>query len=191
MRLRLGIITLALAAVALSGPNGAQAGGGCHNGVFSDETGTSVEMAGNCFESTVVRVQPGASVTWTNSDAEAHTVSGASNSWGNFGEIQEAESVSYRFDDSGVFPYFCSFHPSMVGAVVVGDGLPVEASNASDGAKAVSAEVPGGDVPPADAPAASSSDDGGSDVPLIAGIAIVAAVAGVGAGWLLKRRTVA
>lgn len=191
MHLKISIlIALAMAVVLLFGPTGTQAGGGCHNGVFSDERNTHVELSLNCFEPTVVRIQAGDSVTWTSSDVETHTVSGAANTWGTGEELSEDESVSYQFDEAGVFPYFCYIHPSMVGAVVVGDGLPSGASNANDGVKAVSAEVPGGDSA-ADAPASSSSDDGANDVPLIAGIAIGAAVAGFGGTWLLKRRSIA
>jgi len=190
MHLKISIlIGLAMAVVLLFGPTGTQAGGGCHNGAFSDERGTQVELSANCFEPTVVRVQPGEQVTWTSGDTEEdHTVTGAANTW-DTGKIHMGESVSYQFDEAGVFPYFCAFHPRMVGAVVVGDGLPVGASNASDGVKAVSAEVPGGDARSEDAPASSSSD-GGSDIPLIVGITIAAAVAGFGGAWLLKRRTV-
>ncbi len=192
MKFRLSAIAiLILASAAIFGSTSAEAGGGCHNGVFSDERNTHVELTKNCFEPTVVRVEPGETVTWTSSDVEEHTVTGAANTWGGDNKIHKDESVSYRFDDAGVFPYFCFFHPSMVGAVVVGDGLPVGASNASDGVKAVSAEAPGGDAGPADAPEAASSGDGSSDVPLIAGIAIVAAVAGFGGAWLLKRRSTA
>ena len=188
MRIRLGIILAGTVAGAmLLGASPAIAGGCRGDGGLTDERGITVEMSHSCFSPTVLRITPGDQVTWTNTSEQAHTVSGAALSFGDYEELKPGEAISYRFDQTGVYPYFCFLHPGMVGAVVVGDGLPVGASNASDGVKAVSAEVPGGDTPPADAPAASSSDDSGSDVPLIAGIAIVAAVAGLGGGWLLKR----
>ncbi len=191
MKLRLGIIfASAIAGAILLGPSPASAGG-CRGGEgLTDEPGTTVEMSHSCFSPTVLRVAPGDQVTWTNTSEPAHTVSGAALSFGDYEELKPGEAISYRFDQAGVYPYFCFLHPGMVGAVVVGDGPPVGTSNASDGVKAVSAEVPGGDAPVDDAPAEVSSDDGGSDVPLIAGIAMLAAVAGFGGAWLLKRRAV-
>jgi hypothetical protein len=35
----------------------------------------------------------------------------------------QGETVSYRFDQDGVYPYSCLIHPGMVGAIVVGDGV--------------------------------------------------------------------
>jgi hypothetical protein len=56
-------------------------------------------------------------------------------SWGNADDIAEGESVAYAFDNPGVYPYFCILHPGMVGAIVVGDGVPVgEAAHITAGA---------------------------------------------------------
>src|SRR5207253_5773849 len=115
--------------------------------VFSDRTGAQVELSKNCFEPTVVRIQQGQQVTWTNNDPDAHAVTGAANSWGMTGrvgkggeEIDPGQSVSYQFDNLGVFPYFCIFHPSMTGAVVVGDGRAVSSgTSAGVGVSAVGA----------------------------------------------------
>src|SRR5947208_14635770 len=133
-------LVLAVTAVALAGGTPAQAGGGCHSNVFSDEAKTTVELSKSCFSPTVVRVQPGDQVTWTNTDPTAHTVTGVANSWGTDQQIAEGQSVSYKFDKTGVFPSFCYLHPSMAGAVVVGDGRAVSSgASARDGVRAVSA----------------------------------------------------
>lgn len=111
----------------LARPTGpAVAGGGGCNLPASDGRATTVDLESNCFVNTVVRINVGDTVTWTNRDTWAHSVTSAGanqpGSWGSFDELQHQDTVSQRFDASGVYPYFCVFHPGMVGAVVVGDG---------------------------------------------------------------------
>jgi plastocyanin len=188
---RITAITLAAFAIALTfaASDPASAGGGCHNGVFSDEANTQVELTKNCFAPTVVRVQPGDTVTWNNGDPEIHAVTGAANIWGTDDKVHPGESVTYRFDNTGVFPYFCFFHPSMVGTVVVGDGGAASASTAKNSIKAVSAEVPGGEVA-TDEPAEVVEDDGSGvgTVPIALGVGIVAAIGGFAGALFLRRR---
>jgi plastocyanin len=111
----------AVMALSLFAPS-AMAGGGCHGGLFSDAKGVRVDLRDLCFTPTVIRIQPGQSVTWTNRDDTAHTVTGVALRWGAYDELSLNDTVTYRFQTSGVFPYFCVIHPGMVGAVVVGDG---------------------------------------------------------------------
>jgi plastocyanin len=65
-----------------------------------------------------VHVGVGGTVTWTNSDKQNHTATGA----GDFdtGTIKPGESKTVTFDKKGTFEYKCSFHPFMAGTVVVG-----------------------------------------------------------------------
>lgn len=192
------ILALAVSVLALAGGAPAEAGGGCHNGVFSDRTGAQVELSKNCFEPTVVRIQQGQQVTWTNNDPDAHAVTGAANSWGMTGrvgkggeEIDPGQSVSYQFDNPGVFPYFCIFHPSMTGAVVVGDGRAVSSgTSAGVGVSAVSARVPGSDANRASGAGSVSTDSGdGVAIPLVIGIGVLAAMGGFAAAFVLRRRS--
>lgn len=62
-------------------------------------------------------VKVGTSLTWTNMDAMAHTVTSS----GNFdsGSLSAGEEFTYTFDKAGVFDYICSFHPNMTGTVTV------------------------------------------------------------------------
>jgi len=196
---RIGAIFLALSigALALIGGGPAEAGGGCHNGAFSDGTGAQVELSKNCFEPTVVRIQQGQQVTWTNSDPEAHAVTGAANSWGMTGrvgkggeEIDPGKSVSYQFGKPGVFPYFCIFHPSMTGAVVVGDGRAVSSgTSAGDGVSVVSARVPGSNANDSSAAGASTDSGDGVAVWLVIAIGALAAMGGFVAASVLRRRS--
>jgi hypothetical protein len=51
-------------------------------------------------------------------------MTGAGRRWGlTMGDLLEGDTYSQRFDEEGTFLYFCEFHPGMVGAVVVGNGL--------------------------------------------------------------------
>jgi len=190
MTFRVSTIAILLLAVSVVfGSRSVEAGGGCHNDRFSDESGTQVELSKNCFEPTVVRVQPGDQITWNNSDPDEHTVTGASMSFGNYDPIAGGGSVSYVFEQSGVFPYFCVLHPSMVGAVVVGDGSAASVSDAGSGAKAVSAEVAGVESV-AQGTAATEPDSGDATATwFVVGGALVA-VATVGGLGLAVRRAV-
>ncbi|MGH2670703.1 MAG: cupredoxin domain-containing protein, partial [bacterium] len=167
----------------------AEAGGGCHETILKDERGVGVDLKGSCFWPTVVRIDEGQKIAWTNRDDTAHTVTGAVNSWGNYDELNQGDSVSYSFANSGVFPYFCLLHPSMVGAVVVGEGTAASAGAANDGVKAVSAEVPGGAA--GDEPAQIVEEDSSGrvgTVPIAIGVGVLAAMGGFAGALVLRRK---
>jgi len=112
------------------GVSRASGGGGCGRAV-TDENGTRIGISDFCFDPTIFRVQPGDTVTWVNKDAVPHTVLGANGSWGGFDSIRRnGGEVSYRFVNAGVYPYVCTIHVGMVGAVVVGNGEPDRAAYA-------------------------------------------------------------
>lgn len=98
----------------------ASGGGGCGRRV-TDAAGTTVTIRQFCFGPTILRVAPGETVTWINKDRSPHTVVGANAVWGDFSTLRRAARVTYRFVRPGVYPYVCTYHPGMIGAVVVGD----------------------------------------------------------------------
>lgn len=98
----------------------ASGGGGCGRPV-TDWRGAAVSIRSFCFGPTVLRTEPGAVVTFRNSDHVPHTVLGANGAWGSFQTLRHGQEESYRFVRSGVYPYVCTYHPGMVGVVVVGD----------------------------------------------------------------------
>jgi plastocyanin len=113
---------MALVALALvPGVAGASGGGGC-GGPVTDGAGTTVEIEDFCFGPTILRVAPGESVTFLNLDRSPHTVLGANASWGGYDALKKGHEATYAFAEAGVFPYVCTWHPGMVGAIVVGDG---------------------------------------------------------------------
>ena len=102
----------------------ASGGGGCGRAV-TDDDGTRVNIGNYCFGPTILRVRAGDTVTWVNRDAFPHIVLGANGAWGAYGTVKRnGGEASYRFVSSGVYPYVCTYHPGMIGAVVVGNGKP-------------------------------------------------------------------
>jgi plastocyanin len=82
----------------------------------------SSTLTTDAFSPNPIQVSVGTTVTWTNNDAQPHTV--------NAGEyatpsrlfdsyIPPAGTFEYTFTEAGEYPYFCLLHPNMVGAVSV------------------------------------------------------------------------
>ncbi len=102
--------------------SGVQAGGGgdCRE-PLTEGSRTSVEIAHFCFSPTVLYIEAGSVVKWTNLDSVQHNVVAAGADWSDGRLFSEDETTSARFNQAGIFPYFCRVHPGMVGAVVVGE----------------------------------------------------------------------
>ena len=111
-----------VAAVAFPGGAAVASGGGGCGRPVSDARGETVRIRDFCFGPTILRVHPGDEVRFLNADSTPHTVMGANASWGSFRQLNPGKDVTYRFTRSGVYPYVCTYHPGMVGAVVVGGG---------------------------------------------------------------------
>lgn len=113
--------TAALAIVAwmVLGALPAAAGGGCH-AELTEGRGETVAMRKACFRPSVLRVEPGTDVTFVNQDPIAHNVS--ANAWGEFGDLNQGDRFTATFSEPGVYPFACTYHPGMVGSIVVGDG---------------------------------------------------------------------
>jgi plastocyanin len=212
---------LLLAAIVLGAPliapAAAAGGGGCHGQIDRDATGVSVALTEFCFDPLVVRVQPGQTVTWTNKDDVQHNVVGAAYKWGLMeNDLSLGDSASFSFSRPGTFPYVCMFHPGMVGAVVVGNGVRAAGEDSAAGIRQVAfknakpspaataaapepieistqtaaAIAPAAPAPPADGsgttPLSSVSSDRG---PMVAAALAVAGAILVGAVVMLARRT--
>lgn len=173
----------------------AAAGGFCHEGGNTMAKTSTVDMKENCYSPAVVQIPAGGKVTWTNSDPEAHMVLGVGGSWGAEYELGVGESATLRFDNPGVFPYWCHLHLGMVGAVVVGDGRP--GADKGAGPIATTIATSSGDGAES-APVASTKTltparrdrpegSGGVTPVAVAGIAAVTGAAGFG---LARRRRV-
>jgi plastocyanin len=181
---RLLLVVALIGAMSLVPPS-ALAGGGCHAGPAGKMTSSGdaeVTIAQCAFQDTVVYVERGERVTWSNEDPVPHTVTGAMGSWGDTEYLADGDEVSYRFGKRGVFPYYCELHPAMVGAIVVGEAKAMRGTS-TDGIEKIdltAATVPD-EAPPPD------SDGGSAFVPAAA--VALAVAAGAGLLFVRKRRS--
>ena len=73
------------------------------------------------FDPQTVTVAAGATVKFTNSGAETHTVTADDGSF-DAGTVDPGQTVTLKFDHAGSFGYHCSLHPWMTGTVKVTPG---------------------------------------------------------------------
>lgn len=81
------------------------------------------EATDECFIPSSITVQVGTTVTWTNDDSAAHTVTSGQDATfdGIFdsGLFMAGRTYQFTFEDAGTYPYFCFVHPWMKGTVIV------------------------------------------------------------------------
>ncbi len=82
-------------------------------------THAQVTIQNFAFSPSSISVQKGSTVTWTNRDNTAHTVTGNTSGGPASGHIQPGKSYSFTFNSAGTFPYHCAIHPEMTGKVTV------------------------------------------------------------------------
>jgi plastocyanin len=118
------LCTIVVLGAVVGVPGVASAGGGCHGGVTENDASgkedATIQMVDGCFTATVTTVDPGAPVTFVNMDEFVHNVGG--NQWGHFDDLHGGDTFRVSFDEAGTYPFACSYHPGMTGAIVVGDG---------------------------------------------------------------------
>ncbi|MEY9927561.1 plastocyanin [Catenulispora sp. GP43] len=82
--------------------------------------GNAVQIMNFAFSPAALTVKAGTTVTWTNKDSDAHTVT----SQGPGGPLGSAalatgQSYSYTFTKPGTYSYLCTIHPFMTATVTV------------------------------------------------------------------------
>jgi plastocyanin len=77
-----------------------------------------VEIRQYLFGPVRLEVAPGTVVEWVNRDAVVHTANAEDAAWVS-GAIPPGGSWRARFDQPGVYPYYCGPHPYMKGVVIV------------------------------------------------------------------------
>ncbi len=81
--------------------------------------GTEIIIDNFEFTPNLLDVKVGDTVTWVNQQDVAHTsTSNVEGGWSS-GLIEPGESFSFTFTEAGQFPYICTIHPSMIGAINV------------------------------------------------------------------------
>jgi plastocyanin len=173
------------------------AGGGCHEGVTTG-TGPTIHIVDACFGATITKVSPGEVVTFVNEDPIVHNVT--ANLWGHFDDLEPGDRFSVTFEDEGIYPFACTYHPGMSGAIVVGDGdgpgngAIVVGDGDGPGNGAIVGSTPAGATPASDlanlddaSPVGATSEEASSVWPWVAGGAI-GAVIGFVLAWVAVRR---
>lgn len=84
----------------------------------SNNNPNEISIAGMSFPATST-VKVGSTVTWTNNDAMAHTVTSDDGTSFSSGTIGLGKSFSYTAKSTGSFAYHCNFHSNMKGTLVV------------------------------------------------------------------------
>lgn len=184
------LLSLAATVVVVLGlPTAALAGGGCHGGATQqDETGkekATVEMVDACFQASITAIDPGTDVTFVNLDqGTVHNVAGTL--WGQYEDMDEGDTYTATFDEPGVYPFACAYHPGMTGAIIVGGGTGV-------GNGETVSTTPPDLAPVSTTTTASTSAPGSSSGRLIAAAGIAGLAIGAGAaiafGWIGKKKS--
>jgi plastocyanin len=77
-----------------------------------------VWIQGMAFNPGTITVAAGTTITWTNKDGVAHTVTSTTGLF-NSGSINPDAPYSHLFATAGTYPYKCTIHPNMNTTVVV------------------------------------------------------------------------
>jgi len=84
------------------------------------------EETEECFLPYSLEIWVGDTVSWSNDDAAAHTVTSGSTSEGPDATFDSSLFMSgdifeFTFDEPGTYPYFCMVHPWMTGEIIVNE----------------------------------------------------------------------
>ena len=79
----------------------------------------SVEIKSFAFNPDTINISKGRTVTWTQFDTAPHTIISVNSTFPNSPSLSKGQTYSYTFNETGIFEYYCSIHPSMKGKVIV------------------------------------------------------------------------
>jgi len=78
----------------------------------------SVSIQNFAFSPATITVPVGTTVTWTNKDSVAHTVTSRNGTFDS-GTLHQGDTFQFTFNSPGTYDYYCTIHPSMTGRVIV------------------------------------------------------------------------
>jgi plastocyanin len=88
-------------------------------------TPTTITIQNFAFSPDTITVPRGTTVTWVNQDTVNHLIvndargSVAQGALFTSNSLANGATYSFKFDNSGTYPYHCSIHPSMKATVIV------------------------------------------------------------------------
>lgn len=80
--------------------------------------GATVTINDFAFMPAELRIAPGTTVTWSNEEWAPHTAT-ANDETFDSGRLDQGASFEHSFSEPGMYSYSCTFHPGMVGTIVV------------------------------------------------------------------------
>ncbi len=104
-------------AVALAAAIPAIGAGGAAVVAAAARTAT-IQIDNFAFSPTALAVTAGTTVTWKNADDSPHRIAAKNGAYSS-AALDTDDSYSHTFATPGVYQYFCSIHPYMVGKIVV------------------------------------------------------------------------
>lgn len=91
----------------------------CKDSKDDEVLGTNeVAIQSSAFMPLILTVPVNTTVTWTNKDAMAHTVT-SDNDLFDSGSISSGGTYMHQFTATGTYTYHCKIHPAMTGTIVV------------------------------------------------------------------------
>ncbi len=84
------------------------------------------EDTNECYLPYSLEIWVGDTVSWSNDDTAAHTVTAGSSADGPSGVFDSSlfmagNTFEFTFDNAGTYPYFCMVHPWMTGEIIVNE----------------------------------------------------------------------
>jgi aldose sugar dehydrogenase len=79
----------------------------------------------NSYAPNPITINSGETITWYNADTVSHTATSGSDGDPDEGQLFDSDAIlskqafTLKFDNTGTFDYYCVYHPSMVGEIVV------------------------------------------------------------------------
>ena len=107
----IGVAALIAAALPATGVGGLAA-------VAAAAHSATIQIDNFAFAPPDLTVTAGTTVTWKNDDGEVHRVQDDHKGYSS-AALDTGDSFSHTFATPGVYHYFCSIHPYMVGKIVV------------------------------------------------------------------------
>ena len=80
--------------------------------------GTAVTISNFAFQPDSLQIAAGTTVTWTNADSTAHTVTSDSGAFDS-GQLAPGATFNQMFMTPGTYTYHCQIHPFMTATIVV------------------------------------------------------------------------
>jgi plastocyanin len=85
---------------------------------FTPGKTADVSIQNFAFSPATITITAGTTVTWTNNDSTAHTITSDTGAFDS-GNIANGKTYTHTFSQAGTFAYHCAIHSSMKATVIV------------------------------------------------------------------------